>query len=238
MIGRYRKDGKPNAMPGNNIILVVMGVFFLWFGWFGFNPGSTLSGMNPDIATIAVTTNLAGAAGAITAMFLTWFMSRKADIAMTCNGALAGLVAITAGCAVVSPLSSIIIGGLAGVIVVYAVYFFDSLRIDDPVGAISVHGVCGAFGTICVGLFAEKTYSGGVNGLFFGGGFTQLITQTIGVVSVFAFVALSAFLMFKLIQLTIGLRVTPEEELRGLDQGEHGMSAYPDFMPTYDPMRR
>ncbi|MFZ2455832.1 MAG: ammonium transporter [Candidatus Altiarchaeia archaeon] len=237
-IGRYGKDGKPNAMPGHNITLVVMGVFFLWFGWFGFNPGSTLSGMNPDIATIAVTTNLAGAAGAITAMFLTWFMSRKADIAMTCNGALAGLVAITAGCAVVSPLSSIIIGGLAGVIVVYAVYFFDSLRIDDPVGAISVHGVCGAFGTICVGLFAEKTYSGGVNGLFFGGGFAQLITQTIGVVSVFAFVAISAFLMFKLIQLTIGLRVTPEEELRGLDQGEHGMSAYPDFMPTYDPIRR
>ncbi len=237
-IGRYGKDGKVNAIPGHSITLAILGVFILWFGWFGFNPGSTVAGTDLSIATIAVTTNLAAAAGAILAMIVTWLKFGKPDVGMTGNGAIAGLVAITAPCAVVSPLSAIIIGAIAGIVVVFAVEFFDRIRVDDPVGAISVHGVCGAFGTLSAGLFAEAAYSGGTNGLFFGGGVTQLITQTIGVVSVFLFVFIAAFIMFKLIDIIVGLRVSPEEELKGLDIGEHGLTAYPDFEHIYNPLRR
>ncbi len=228
-IGRYGKNGKVNTIPGHSITFAILGVFILWFGWFGFNPGSTIAGTDLSIATIAVTTNLAAAAGAIMAMIVTWLKSGKPDVGMTGNGVIAGLVAITAPCAVVSPLSAIIIGALAGIIVVFAVEFFDKIRIDDPVGAISVHGVCGVFGTLSAGLFAEASYSGGVNGLFFGGGVTQLISQTTGVVAVFLFVFTVTFIMFKLIDITVGLRVSPEEELKGLDIGEHGLEAYPDF---------
>jgi Amt family ammonium transporter len=228
-IGKYKKDGSSNAIPGHNIPLASLGVFILWFGWFGFNAGSTTSGTDLSIAAIVVTTNLAAAAGALLAMITTWIRFGKPDTSMALNGALAGLVAITAGCANVSPLSAVIIGALGGILVVFSVEFIDKvLHIDDPVGAVSVHGVCGAWGTLAVGLFAQEAY-GGVNGLFFGGGISQLITQFIGVVSVFAWVAITALILFGLIKLTVGLRVSREEELKGLDIGEHGMESYAGF---------
>ena len=234
-LGKYNKDGSSNAIPGHNIPLASLGVFILWFGWFGFNAGSTTSGTNLSIATISVTTCLAAAAAAITAMFTAWKRFGKPDTSMALNGALAGLVAITAGCAVVSPLSAIIIGAIAGILVVLSVEFIDKvLRIDDPVGAISVHGVCGAFGTLAVGLFAQSSYGnssgvGDVNGLFFGGGLSLFVTQLIGVISVFVWVFGAAFLVFKIMKMTVGLRVSEEEELKGLDIGEHGMESYSGF---------
>jgi Amt family ammonium transporter len=228
-LGKYNPDGTSNAIPGHNIPLAALGVFILWFGWFGFNPGSTTAGTNLSIGAIAVTTNLAAAAGALIAMIVVWVKYGKPDTSMALNGALAGLVAITAGCANVSPLSAIIIGGLAGAIVVLAIEFVDKvLRIDDPVGAISVHGVCGAFGTLAVGLFAQESY-GGVNGLFFGGGLKQLIVQATGVVSVFAWVFVTALILFGVIKKIMGLRVSDEEQLKGLDIGEHGIEAYAGF---------
>ncbi len=238
-IGKYidNNGGKKisKAILGHNLPLAALGVFILWFGWFGFNAGSTTSGTNLSIATIAVTTNLAAAAAAITAMFTAWIRFKKPDASMSLNGALAGLVAITAPCAAVSPGSAIIIGLLAGVIVVLAVEFFDKvLHIDDPVGAVSVHGVCGLFGTLCVGLFAEARYAqaaglGSINGLFFGGGFRLLGIQALGAVSVFAWVGVTTFVMFTIIKKTVGLRVSRKEELRGLDIEEHGMEAYSGF---------
>ncbi len=234
-LGKYSKDGSSNAIPGHSIPLAALGVFILWFGWFGFNAGSTTSGTNLSIATIAVTTNLAAAAGAILAMFTTWIRFGKPDTSMALNGALAGLVAITAPCASVSALSAIIIGAIAGIIVVFSVEFIDKvLRVDDPVGAISVHGVCGAWGTLAVGLFAQAAYgeasgAGAVNGLFFGGGLSQLFTQFIGVISVFAWVFGVALLLFYIIKVTVGLRVSDEEQLKGLDIGEHGMESYAGF---------
>ena len=234
-IGKYGPNGTVKAIPGHNIPLAALGVFILWFGWFGFNPGSTTAGTNLSIATIAVTTNLSAAAGAITAMITIWLRHGKPDTSMTLNGSLAGLVAITAPCASVSPTSAVIIGAIAGVLVVVSVEFIDlKLRIDDPVGAISVHGVCGAFGTLAVGLFAQAKYgeasgAGAVNGLLFGGGFSQLWTQLIGVVSVFAWTFVGALVLFLAIKYTVGLRVTREEELRGLDIDEHGMESYSGF---------
>ena len=228
-IGKYSKDGKSRAIPGHNIPLASLGVFILWFGWFGFNAGSTVAGTSFSIAAIAVTTNLAAAAGALVAMLLVWKQFGKPDVSMSLNGALAGLVAITAGCANVSPLSAILIGGLAGALVVFAVEFIDKvLKIDDPVGAISVHGVCGAFGTLAVGLFAEAKY-GGIDGLFAGGGLHVLKTQLIGVASVFGWVIITSFIVFYAANKLIGLRVSREEELRGLDIGEHGMEGYAGF---------
>ncbi|MBN1699418.1 MAG: ammonium transporter [Spirochaetales bacterium] len=230
--GKYIKINgktKTKAIPGHNIPLAALGVFILWFGWFGFNPGSTTAGTNLSIAFIAVNTSIAAAAGAISAMIFSWLRFGKPDPSMSLNGALAGLVAITAGCSSVSPGSSIVIGLLAGIIVVASVEFIDKvLHIDDPVGAVSVHGVCGAFGTLAVGLFAESAY-GGVDGLFFGGGFGLLGTQTIGVVSVGCWVAITSLALFFAIKKTIGLRVTPEEELKGLDIEEHGMESYSGF---------
>ncbi|EGW37420.1 ammonium transporter [Desulfosporosinus sp. OT] len=223
-IGKYSKDGKATAIPGHNITLGALGVFILWFGWFGFNPGSTLSGTTPDIGKIAVTTNLAAAAGATMTMIFTWLKYKKPDVSLTLNGALAGLVAITAGCNAVNPVGSAIIGALAGILVVLSVEFFDNvLKIDDPVGAISVHGVCGSFGTIMVGFFAVD------GGVVYGGGTSLLITQLIGVASVFAWTACTALILFGIIKATIGLRVSKEEELIGLDIGEHGMEAYAGF---------
>jgi len=228
-IGKYNRDGSSNAIPGHNIPLAALGVFILWFGWFGFNAGSTTSGTNLSIAVICVTTNLAAAAGSIMAMVVVWIKYGKPDVSMSLNGALAGLVGITAGCANVSPLSAIIIGGTAGVLVVFSVEFIDKiLRIDDPVGAVSVHGVCGAWGTLAVGLFAQKPY-GEINGFLFGGGLTQLGTQLIGVLSIFVWVFGTAFILFSLIKVTIGLRATDEEQLKGLDIGEHGMESYAGF---------
>lgn len=228
-LGKYSKEGIARIIPGHNIGLAVLGGFILWFGWFGFNAGSTISGTTPDIATIAVTTNLSAAAAAISAMLTIWAIAGKPDVSMTVNGFLAGLVAITAGCAFVSPGSALIIGLIAGIIVVLAVNIIDQkLKIDDPVGAISVHGVCGAFGTVAVGLFAEPAF-GGSSGLLFGGGIDLLATQLIGVLSVFAFVFTSMFVFFKVLDGLIGLRVSEAEEKQGLDIGEHGMVAYPEF---------
>ena len=234
-LGKYNKDKSSNAIPGHNIPLAALGVFILWFGWFGFNAGSTTSGTNLSIATITVTTNLAAAAGAITAMFTAWIKFGKPDTSMALNGALAGLVAITAGCASVSPISAITIGAIAGVLVVLSVEFIDKiLHIDDPVGAISVHGVCGAFGTLAVGLFAQASYGessgvGSINGLLFGGGFSQFLTQLIGVLSVFVWVFGSALVLFYIIKKTVGLRASDEEQLKGMDISEHGMEAYAGF---------
>ncbi len=233
-LGKYvpnggRKVSKP--IPGHNIPMASLGVFILWFGWFGFNAGSTTAGTDLTIGAIAVTTNLAAAAGALAAMLTVWAMEGKPDASMSLNGALAGLVAITAPCAVVSPTGAVLIGLSAGAIVVLSVLFLDQvLHIDDPVGAVSVHGVCGFFGTICVGLFASPAYSGGeVAGLFYGGGFAQLGVQLIGALSVMLWVMATTAVMFFAIKYSVGLRVSREEELRGLDIGEHGMEAYGGF---------
>lgn len=224
-LGKYGKNGEVHPIPGHNIPLGTLGVILLWFGWFGFNPGSTLSGVTPDIASIATTTILAGAAGTIVSMLVTWVRYGKPDISLTLNGALGGLVGITAGTAVVSPTGALIIGGAAGIILVLAVEFIDKvLKVDDPVGAISVHGVCGAFGTMAVGLFAME------GGLFYGGGTELLITQLIGIGAVLAWTAVVGIVSFKVIDLVVGLRVKPEEELEGLDLGEHGMSAYDSLL--------
>ncbi len=223
-VGKYTKDGKSHAIPGHNITLGALGVFILWFGWFGFNPGSTLSGTNPDIGKIALNTNLAAAAGAAMTMIFTWLKYKKPDVSLTLNGALAGLVAITAGCLAVDPLGAAVIGALAGILIVLSVEFIDQvLKIDDPVGAISVHGVCGCFGTIMVGAFAVD------GGLLYGGGSALLITQLIGVASVFAWTAVTSLILFGIIKATLGLRVSEEEEVMGLDIGEHGMEAYSGF---------
>ena len=225
-IGKYNKDGSQNALPGHNLLMAALGVFILWFGWFGFNPGSTLSGTDSSIAAIAVTTNLAAAAGATLSMFVSWVKYDKPDVSMTLNGALAGLVGITAGTADVSNLGAVIIGALAGILVVYAVEFFDKIHVDDPVGAISVHGVCGAFGTLAVGFLATD------GGIFYGGGLSLLGIQLTGVVSVFLWTFPLAFILFKVIDKIVGLRVSEEDELEGLDASEHNIVSYPDFIPT------
>ncbi len=229
-IGKYVK-GKAKAIPGHNIPLAALGVFILWFGWFGFNAGSTLE-FNEWIGHISMTTALAASAGAIMAMITIWLIQKKPDGSMSLNGALAGLVGITAPCASVSPLSAIIIGGLAGVIVVLSVIFIDKvLKIDDPVGAVSVHGVCGVWGTLAVGLFSQEKFGAGAgyNGLFFGGGFKMFGVQAIGVLAVACWVLLTAGILFLTLKFTVGLRVSKEEEVKGLDIGEHGMEAYSGF---------
>ncbi len=216
-IGKY-VDGKPRAIPGHNITLAALGVFILWFGWYGFNPGSTTAA-NTDIAMIAVNTTLAAAAGSVGAMLMSWVMFRKPDASMTLNGVLAGLVGITAGCANVLPASSVLIGLIAGVIVVLAVVFIDKvLKIDDPVGAISVHGVCGAWGTLAAGLFNADGVTLKIIGV-----------QLLGITACFLWVFPTAYILFRILKATIGLRISREEELEGLDVGEHGIEAYPDF---------
>jgi Amt family ammonium transporter len=231
-IGKYSKDGRVMPIPGHSMALATLGVFVLWFGWFGFNPGSTMAADAGAIGRIAVSTNTAGAAAAISASITAWLLLGKPDLSMILNGALAGLVAITAGCAFVSIPSSLIIGLIAGFLVVVAVLFFDKIKIDDPVGATSVHLVCGVFGTICVGLFAEDQFTPNTtgNGLFFGGGAGLLIKQLIGIVGVGGFVFIVSLIFWKIIAATIGIRVPAEEEIEGLDIGEHGNSAYPDFV--------
>lgn len=216
-LGKYAKDGGIRPILGHNIPLAALGVFILWLGWFGFNPGSTTAA-NTDIAMIFVNTNLAAAAGAVLAMFTTWMKFGKPDAGMSLNGALAGLVAITSPCASVSPLSAVIIGAIAGIIVVFSVVFFDWIKVDDPVGAISVHGVNGAWGTLAAGIFNM----GGTSATIIG-------VQVLGIGTCFVWTFGTAFIMFKLIDKTIGLRVSPEEEAQGLDHGEHGGNAYPDF---------
>ncbi|MDY4839640.1 MAG: ammonium transporter, partial [Lachnospiraceae bacterium] len=228
-IGKYDKNGKPRAIPGHNLAMAALGVFILWFCWFGFNGGSTVA-MSTDenlisASSIFMTTNLAAAVSTCTVMIFTWIRYKKPDVSMTLNGALAGLVAITAGCDLVSPVGAFFIGLLAGIAVVLSVEFFDKVvKIDDPVGAISVHGVCGALGTLLTGLFATE------DGLFYGGGVHFFLVQLLGVVSVIAYVAIVMFIIYKVIDKTIGLRVPAEVEIDGLDIHEHGLtSAYSGF---------
>ncbi len=231
-IGKYSKDGRVIPIPGHSIALATIGVFVLWFGWFGFNPGSTMAADAGAIGRIAVATNTAAAAAAISASVTAWILLGKPDLTMILNGSLAGLVAITAPCAFVSIPSALLIGMMAGFLVVVSVLFFDKIKIDDPVGATSVHLVCGIFGTLCVGLFAQDQFSPGTtgNGLFFGGGTKLLFAQLAGVGGVGAFVFISSMIFWNIIKATIGLRVSAEEEMEGLDIGEHGNIAYPDFV--------
>ena len=237
-IGKYNAQGKVQAIPGHNMSLATIGCFVLWFGWFGFNPGSTMSvGDGKLIAHIAVTTNTAAAFATITATITAWLLLGKPDLGMTLNGCLAGLVAITAPCAFVTVWSSVIIGSIAGVVVVLAVLMFDRIKIDDPVGATSVHLVNGVFGTLCIGLFADKELVLGADGkpmmgtgLFTGGNMDQLIVQATGVIATAAYVLPVAFIAWFILKATMGLRVTKEEEMEGLDHGEHGNEAYPGFV--------
>jgi Amt family ammonium transporter len=232
-IGRYGPDGKSRVLAGHNIPLAALGVFILWFGWFGFNPGSQLAASGTDnaiaIALITVNTNLAAAAGAIGAMCLTWVTFGKPDLTMMMNGALAGLVAITAPCAVVSPWASIVIGLIGGGIVVLGVSLLDKLHIDDPVGAVPVHAFNGMWGTIAVGIWGQKALGLGNDGLLHGGGFTQLGIQIMGTVVCAAFAMACMVVVFMAVKAVMGLRVSKEEEIRGLDIEEHGMEAYSDF---------
>ncbi|MEA5085056.1 MAG: ammonium transporter [Lachnospiraceae bacterium] len=233
-IGKYGKNGEVNAIPGHNIPIGALGVFILWFGWFGFNPGSTL-GASLEIGHVAMTTNLAAAAATIVVMVVTWLTMGKPDVSMTLNGSLAGLVAITAGCQVVTMWGSIAIGVIAGFAVVFFVGFFDRCKIDDPVGATSVHLGCGVIGTLLVGLFANYApgTDGAITGLLYGGGLHLLGVQFIGAAAVGVWTAGTAFIMFTVIKKTIGLRVDAEEEIRGLDVCEHNGPAYGDFMTKF-----
>lgn len=230
-IGKYDKDGNSKAIQGHSLTLGALGIFILWFGWFGFNGGSTVAASGDDtllsLGSIFITTNLAAAAATITVMIITWIRYKKPDVSMTLNGSLAGLVGITAGTDAVTPIGSAIIGIVSGIVVVYGIEFIDKkLKIDDPVGAVGVHGLCGAVGTIMVGLLAVD------GGLFYGGGPSLLITQIVGVIVVMLWVTITMSITFTIIKNTIGLRVSEEEELEGLDVHEHGLaSAYADFAP-------
>ena len=218
-MGKFR-NGKVNPIPGHNMALATLGTFILWLGWFGFNPGSTMAADVNAIGLVALNTNMAAAAGCLAATAVAWVVLGKPDLSMILNGTLAGLVAITAPCAFVSTASSVIIGTMAGVLVVGAVLVFDRIKVDDPVGALSVHLVNGVFGTLAVGLFATE------GGLLFGGGFAQTLTQLKGIAAVGAFTAAASAMAWFAIKLTLGVRVSAQEELEGLDTGEHGMEAY------------
>ena len=236
-IGKFNKDGSANPIPGHSIPMAVVGTFILAFGWFGFNAGSTLAGSDFRIAVVATNTMLASAAGAFTAMMYVWLRYGKPDPSMLVNGMLAGLVAITAPCAFVNSVSAVIIGGLAGVLVVLAVFFIEqTLKIDDPVGAIAVHGVCGAFGVLSVGLFADGTYGDGLNGVpgavrgLFYGDASQLAAQSVGVLTNIVFVFVSFYAFFKVVDVVIGNRVAAADEIEGLDVPEMGVLGYPDVV--------
>jgi len=236
--GKFSKDGKPKAIPGHSITLAALGTFILWFGWFGFNPGSTFSAHQLRIAVIAVNTNLAAAAGAAVAILLVFMKTKKWDVGMMLNGCLAGLVAVTAPCAWIEAWAAVVIGAVAGILVVLSVYFWEAKRVDDPVGAVSVHGINGVWGLLSVGLFADGTYGLGttvaplVKGLFYGGGYGQLIAQAIGALVCVSWAFGLGFIAFKLMDKYFGVRVTPEEEIKGLDIQEHGTPAYPNFYTT------
>ena len=229
--GKYDKD-KINVIPGHNLSLATIGAFVLWFGWFGFNPGSTMTADPKAISHIAVTTNTAAASAIISSTVFSWLLLGKPDLGMTLNGCLAGLVAITAPCAFVSIKDSIIIGLIAGILVICFVILFDRIRIDDPVGALSVHLVNGVFGTLCVGLFAIDNVGGlpCSNGLFYGGGTKLLLVQIQGVISVGVFVFLISLIVWYILKYTIGIRVSLKDGIEGLDLSEHGNVAYPEFL--------
>ena len=237
-IGKYGKDGKPRAIPGHSLTLGALGVFILWFCWFGFNGCSTVAltgGADVTAARVFVTTNLAAAVATVAVMCITWVRYGKPDVSMTLNGSLAGLVAITASCDMVTPAGAAAIGVIAGFVVVFGIEFIDKVvKVDDPVGAVGVHGLCGATGTILTGVFAYYTGNEVTKtGLLYGGGFGFLRIQVLGVAAVIAWVVITMTIVFKLIEKTIGLRVSPAEELMGLDKPEHGLtSAYADFAPV------
>lgn len=241
-IGKFTKDGEPVAIPGHHIPMAIVGTFILCFGWFGFNSGSTLAGTDLRIGVVAVNTMLAGAAGTMTAMLYVWLRFGKPDPSMLANGMLAGLVAITAPCAFVTSVSAVIIGGIAGLLVVWAVLFIErTLKVDDPVGAVAVHGVNGAWGVISVGLFADGTYGDGwngvpgtVKGLFYGDA-SQLVAQCIGTLTNIVFVFVSFYVFFTIVEKTMGNRVSVEAEIEGLDMPEMGAMGYPDFVVTPGP---
>ncbi|MCA9674874.1 MAG: ammonium transporter [Kofleriaceae bacterium] len=225
-LGKYDKQGRARPLRGHNMAFATLGVFILWMGWFGFNAGSTTGatgggdslygGAGKAFALIAVNTNLAACAGAVVAMFFIWVRTKKPDIGMTLNGVLAGLVAITSPCATVTPLSAIMIGGIAGGLVIVACAFFEKVKVDDPVGAVSVHGVCGAWGTLSAGIFNVNGFS-----------WAQLGTQAIGVTAAFVWSFGLCYILFRVLKATIGLRVSAEEETEGLDLSEHGSECYP-----------
>ena len=221
-IGKYSKDGKSNTIPGHNLPLASVGAFILWFGWFGFNPGSSLGAVGnwELIGSVVVNTFLASASGGIATMIYTYFTYSKIDITMVINGVLAGLVSITAGCNVVGPTSAIIIGAIAGVLVDVAVVFFDKIKVDDPVGAIAVHGVNGLFGTMAVGFFAIE------GGLFYGGGISLLVTQILGVITIALFSFTVTFMIMKFLKLIIGVRISSEDEEAGIDASSFGVQSY------------
>ncbi|MDG1292359.1 MAG: ammonium transporter [Flavobacteriaceae bacterium] len=221
-IGKYSKDGTSNTIPGHNLPLASVGAFILWFGWFGFNPGSSLGAVGnwELIGDVIANTFLASAAGGIATMFYTYFSYGKIDITMVINGILAGLVSITAGCNVVGPISAIFIGFIAGILVDVAVLFFDKIKVDDPVGAVAVHGVNGLFGTLAVGFFAAE------GGLFFGGGAELLITQLIGVLTIALFSFTITFILMKVLKSTVGIRITSEDEEAGIDSVSFGVKSY------------
>jgi|TARA_B100001093_G_scaffold383806_1_gene369479 Amt family ammonium transporter len=221
-IGKYSKDGKSNTIPGHNLPLASVGAFILWFGWFGFNPGSSLGAVGnwELIGSVVVNTFLASASGGIATMIYTYFTYSKIDITMVINGVLAGLVSITAGCNVVGPTSAIIIGAIAGVLVDVAVVFFDKIKVDDPVGAIAVHGVNGLFGTMAVGFFAIE------GGLFYGGGISLLVTQILGVITIALFSFTVTFIIMKFLKLTIGVRISSDDEEAGIDASSFGVQSY------------
>ena len=221
-IGKYSKEGKSNTIPGHNLPLASVGAFILWFGWFGFNPGSSLGAVGnwELIGSVVVNTFLASASGGIATMIYTYFTYTKIDITMVINGVLAGLVSITAGCNVVGPVSAIIIGAIAGILVDVAVVFFDKIKVDDPVGAIAVHGVNGLFGTLAVGLFAIE------GGLFYGGGASLLLTQILGVSAIALFSFTLTFIIMKLLKMSIGIRISNEDEEAGIDASSFGVQSY------------
>lgn len=234
-IGKYNKNGTPNAIQGHNQVLTVLGVIILWIGWFGFNAGSTLSAMGDGFfGYIALTTNMAAAAGGVAALIVSWMHFGKADIPSMLNGVLAALVAITASCAFVQPWAAIVIGAVAGIVCFFAAQWIDKSGIDDPISACSAHGIAGIWGTLSTGLFATPELAKQVNvggaGLFYGGGLHQLGIQALGVFGALAFVLVLSFIILGLIKITIGLRVTEEEEIIGLDLSEHGTYGYPEQM--------
>jgi ammonium transporter, Amt family len=238
-LGKYNKDGSSNVIPGHNQVFTTLGVIILWIGWFGFNAGSTFGSVSGLFGHVALTTNLAAAAGAVAALGIAWATTGKADIPSMLNGVLAALVAITASCAFVEPWAAVVIGSVAGILTFYTAIWFDRMGIDDPIYAFSVHGIAGIWGTLSNGFFAApalvEKVGIGMPGLFYGGGFHQLGVQALGVFSALVYVLVASYVILAIMKKTMGLRVTEEEEVMGLDLSEHGGYGYPELLPSKRP---